>query len=93
MVQFEEDVRAALFGAGVLVLDENGKTVFTGLTASETKFVLEFEESDLWCNRDKSHHFQKLLAKFHTAREISMRNTEALTNERLSRFRSRPSSL
>lgn len=90
MIQFDDDTRAALFSAGVIVLDENGKTVFTGLTAPETKFVLDFEESDLWCDRDKSHHFQELLAKFHSAREISMRNAETLANERLNRLRCRP---
>lgn len=87
MVQLDDDTRAALFGAGVLVVDENGKTVFTGLTAPETRFVLDFEESDLWCDRGKSCHFQELLAKFHSARERSMRDAEQLANERLSHYR------
>ena len=90
MIQFEEDTRAALFGAGVLVIDENGKTVFTGLTAMETRFVLDFEESDLRANLEKTSLFRDLLAKFHAARELSIQNARQLANDRLTRFRSGP---
>ncbi|MBV7534508.1 hypothetical protein KW842_01890 [Duganella sp. sic0402] len=90
MVQFEEDTRAALFGAGVLVIDENGKTVFTGLTAMETMFVLDFEESDLRANLDKTNLFRELLAKFHAARELTIQNAAQLAHDRLNRFRSPP---
>ena len=91
MVQFDDDTRAALFSAGVLVIDESGKTVFTGLTATETRFVLDFEEPDLWGNRDKAHVFAALLTKFHAARAHKLLDAEQLANERISRFR-RPSS-
>lgn len=90
MFQFDDDTRAALFGAGVLVIDENGKTVFTGLTAAETRFVLDFEEGDLWRNQAKSHLFRELLAKFHAARDDTMQSVERLTNERLRQFRNPP---
>jgi hypothetical protein len=91
MIQFEGDTRDALLGAGVLMVDENGKTVFTGLTAAETRFVLDFEESDLWAaNQDKTHLFQELLAKFHAARELTVHNAKQLANERLTKFRSLP---
>lgn len=88
MVQFEDDTRAALFSAGVLGIDENGKTVFTGLTAMETRFVLDFEESDLWCDRGKSQLFKELLAKFHAARDQKILHAAQLAEERLSQFRS-----
>lgn len=91
MVQFDEDTRAALFGAGVLTIDENGKTVFTGLTASETRFVLDFDESDLCSNQDKTHVFRALVAKFHMARDRTMQNAEQQANERLHKFRRPPS--
>jgi sensor domain CHASE-containing protein len=90
MIQFEGDTRDALLGAGVLMIDENGKTVFTGLTAAETRFVLDFEESDLWTNQDKTHLFQELLAKFHAARELTVQNAKQLANERLIKFRGAP---
>lgn len=89
MIQVDDDTRAALFGAGVLVIDENGKTVFRGLTAIETRFVLDFEESNLWGGREKTRRFQELLSKFHAERDRTMQTVEKLTNERLMKFRSR----
>lgn len=91
MVQFEEDTRAALFGAGVLEIDENGKTVFTGLTAQETRFVLDFDESDLWADRDKTQLFRDLLVKFHAARDLAMRHAEVLAADHLKQFQQHPS--
>ncbi|NVM77484.1 hypothetical protein FHW83_003302 [Duganella sp. SG902] len=90
MIQVDDDTRAALFGAGVLEIDENGKTVFRGLTAPETRFVLDFKEFDLWGDREKTQLFRELLAKFHTARDRSMQNVEKLTNERLMKLRTPP---
>lgn len=87
MVQFEEDTRAALFGAGVIVLDDNGKTVFTGLTAAETRFILDYEASDPSMDIGMTCHFQQLVAKFHAARQVKMESAEKLTNQRLSQFR------
>ncbi|TFW31381.1 hypothetical protein [Duganella callida] len=87
MIQFEDDTRAALFGAGILAIDENGKTVFTGLTAMETKFVLDFDESDISRDRDKTRVFKDLLAKFHSAREQKILNVAQLVDERLRTFR------
>jgi len=87
MVQFEEDTRAALFSAGVLALDHNGKTVFTGLTAAETRFVLDYDASEQPLDAGKTCQFRSLIAKFHAAREVTIEKAEKLTNEQLSRYR------
>jgi hypothetical protein len=90
MVQFEEDTRAALFDAGVLALDDNGKTVFTGLTAAETRFVLEYDAAEQPSDAGKSCHFKELISKFHTARELRIERVEKLATQQLNQYRSHP---
>lgn len=86
MVQFDDDTRAALFSAGVLAIDADGKTVFTGLTATETRFVIDFEAPDIGDNRENSLAFAELLVKFHAARAHKLLDAEQLANDGLSRF-------
>ena len=86
MVKFDDDTSVALFSAGILAIDENGRTVFTGLTATETRFVLDFEVPAPCENRDNSDAFAILLAKFHAARAEKLRDTEQLAHEQLRMF-------
>jgi hypothetical protein len=87
MVHFDEETDAALFGAGVLTTDENGKAVFTGLTAAETQFVLDYDTSAPPVNTTECHHFQELLQKFHAARDIVLEEAERFVNTQLDRYR------
>lgn len=87
MVHFDEETDAALFGAGVLTTDENGEAIFTGLTAAETQFVLDYDTSIPPVNTTELRHFQELLDKFHTARDIVLKEAERFANAQLDRYR------
>jgi hypothetical protein len=87
MVHFDVETDAALFGAGVLTTDENGKAVFTGLTAAETQFVLDYDTSAPSPTAAVSRHFDELLTKFHVARDIVLGDAERYVNAQLERFR------
>lgn len=90
MIQFDAEVQSTLFGAGVLVLDKNGKAVFTGLDADETRFLVEYEVCADPIDIEEAHRFQDLLAKFHAARQILLHGAEQLVNEQLNRYRYGP---
>lgn len=87
MVHFDDETDAALFGAGVLMTDENGKAVFTGLTAAETQFVLDYDTSAPPVDTAESGYFHELLAKFHIARDIVLEEAERYVNAQLDRYR------
>jgi hypothetical protein len=87
MVHFDDETDTALFGAGVLTTDENAKAVFTGLTAAETQFVLNYDTSAPPVDTTESSHFHELLAKFHTARDIVLGEAERYVNSQLERYR------
>jgi hypothetical protein len=86
-VHFDVETDAALFGAGVLTTDENGKAIFAGLTAAETQFVLDYDTSALSPTTAASRYFDELLAKFHLARDIVLEEAERDVNARLDRYR------
>lgn len=87
MHRFDNDVRAALFSAGVIALNDDGETTFTGLTASETRFVMDYDLAQAQQNSGEHRRFQQLVQKFEAAREAVIQDAQQLAIQQLGQFR------